>query len=81
MIKKLAKYGNSRALVIDKPILELLSIDENTKLEIETDGISLIITPVCKGRNIEGVKDKKLREIIAKNIKKYGPLLDKLAKH
>jgi len=24
MIKKLSKYGNSKALVIDKPILELL---------------------------------------------------------
>jgi len=33
MIKKLSKHGNSLALVIDKPILELLGIDEETELE------------------------------------------------
>ena len=37
-----------KALVIDKPILELLGIDENTRLEISTDGKSLLITPIRK---------------------------------
>lgn len=41
--KKLSKHGNSLALVIDKPILELLGIDEDTQLEITTDGHSLRI--------------------------------------
>ncbi len=48
MIKKLSKFGNSKALVIDKPILELINIGEETELEISTDGKSLIITPVRK---------------------------------
>jgi hypothetical protein len=30
MVKKLTKHGNSLALVIDKPILELLKIDQET---------------------------------------------------
>ena len=30
MIKKLTKHGNSVALVIDRPILELLKIDVET---------------------------------------------------
>lgn len=46
MIKKLVSHGNSAALVIDKPILELLNVDMNTPLEIATDGKNLIISPV-----------------------------------
>lgn len=38
MTKKLSKHGNSLALVIDRSILELLGIDEQTSLEISTDG-------------------------------------------
>ncbi len=33
MIKKLTRHGNSMALVIDKPILELLHIERDTPLE------------------------------------------------
>ena len=45
MIKKLSRHGNSLALVIDKPILELLKIQAETPLEVSTDGRALIITP------------------------------------
>ncbi len=46
MIKKLTRHGNSRALVIDRSVLELLKIDDDTPLEISTDGTRLIIEPV-----------------------------------
>jgi antitoxin component of MazEF toxin-antitoxin module len=36
MVKTLIKHGNSLALIIDKPALELLKIDENTPIEIST---------------------------------------------
>jgi antitoxin component of MazEF toxin-antitoxin module len=45
MIKKLSKHGNSLALVIDRSILELLNINEQTPLEISTDGKALVVTP------------------------------------
>jgi len=45
MVKKLTKHGNSLALVIDKPILELLKIDTETALDLSTDGHRLIIAP------------------------------------
>jgi antitoxin component of MazEF toxin-antitoxin module len=45
MIKKLVRHGNSLALVIDKPILELLNMSAETPLELKTDGRSLIIAP------------------------------------
>jgi antitoxin component of MazEF toxin-antitoxin module len=45
MIKTLTKHGNSLALVIDRPILDLLKIDANTPLEITTDGRTLTLAP------------------------------------
>jgi antitoxin component of MazEF toxin-antitoxin module len=46
MLKKLTKHGNSLALVIDRPILDLLKIDPDTPLDVSTDGTRLIIAPV-----------------------------------
>ena len=46
MTKNLRPIGNSLGLIIDKPILELLKIDQNTPLNIQTDGESLIIRPI-----------------------------------
>ncbi|HSC25116.1 MAG TPA: hypothetical protein VLB80_02765 [Candidatus Babeliales bacterium] len=45
MLKKLVKYGNSNALILDRAILELLNIKEGAIVKLHTDGISLIITP------------------------------------
>lgn len=45
MLKKIVKYGNSCALVLDKALLELLNMEEGSVVKIKTDGISLIITP------------------------------------
>lgn len=50
MIKTLTRHGNSLALIIDKPILELLKIGADSRLEIRTDdGKSLVITPIDDG--------------------------------
>ena len=46
MVKHLTRHGNSAALVIDKPVLELLHITMKTPLELATDGRNLIISPV-----------------------------------
>jgi antitoxin component of MazEF toxin-antitoxin module len=45
MVKKLTKHGNSLALIIDRPILDLLKIDPETPLDVSTDGRQLIISP------------------------------------
>jgi Growth regulator len=47
MIKTIVKHGNSRAVVLEKPILKLLNITDKTKLKITTDGNVLMITPIC----------------------------------
>jgi antitoxin component of MazEF toxin-antitoxin module len=46
MIKKLVQHGNSAALILDKPILELLNVTMDTPLEITTDGRNIVISPV-----------------------------------
>jgi antitoxin MazE len=51
MIKKLTAVGNSYGLIIERPILELLDIDNETPLEVRTDGESLIIRPQRKNRS------------------------------
>ena len=74
MLKKLTRHGNSLALVIDKGVLELLSIDDQTPLEITTDGSMLLISPV---------RDEKRRiqfqEAVGTVNVKYGRVLKKLA--
>lgn len=46
MIKTLTPIGNSLGFIIDRPILELLKIDRNTRLEVTTDGQGLHIRPI-----------------------------------
>ncbi len=46
MIKTLTKHGNSLALVIEKPVLELLGATAETPFNITTDGQVLILSPV-----------------------------------
>jgi antitoxin component of MazEF toxin-antitoxin module len=74
MVKKLTKHGNSLALVIDRPILDLLKIDPETPLEISTDGRQLIVAPANKsGRR------KKFEAAQESAHKRYGKAFRKLA--
>ena len=74
MVKRMTRHGNSMALVIDRPVLDLLNIDADTPLDITTDGDVLIITPV---------RDKKRRkafeEALDKTNRRYGKMLKNLA--
>lgn len=45
MVKTLIRHGNSYALIIDKPILDLLQIEPDTPIEIRTDGDVLVLAP------------------------------------
>jgi hypothetical protein len=76
LTKKLTRHGNSLALVIDKPILELLGIDENTLLQISTDGKKLEIQAELLPT------DRKLRFQAAKSyvFENYREVLAELAK-
>ncbi len=43
MLKKLIKYGNSNALVLDRTLLALLDIEEGSVLKLRVEGDQLII--------------------------------------
>ena len=43
MLKKLVKYGNSNAIVLDRSILALLDIEENSVVRLRVEGETLLI--------------------------------------
>lgn len=74
MIKKLTRHGNSRALVIDRSVLDLLQIDDDTPLEISTDGTRLIIAPVH-----DKTRRTQIEASLVTGNTRYGRMLKKLA--
>lgn len=73
--KKLTKHGNSYALIIEKPILELLGIDDETLLQISTpDGTSIIVTPI-KSK----AEQRRFSSSLKKINKRYHRALKRLA--
>ena len=74
MTKTLTKHGNSWALVIDKPILELLGAGPDTPFEIITDGRCLVLTPVRPAAD-----EKKFEKALEKVHRRFGRAMKKLA--
>lgn len=75
MIKRLTSLGNSSALIIDKPILDMLNITPLTDLNITTDGKTLIIFPVGTV-----MSDDTFKAAHAKVLKRHSKTFNKLAK-
>jgi antitoxin component of MazEF toxin-antitoxin module len=73
VVKKLIRHGNSAALVIDKPIMEMLHITNTTEFELRTDGKNLILSP-----QIEQNQEQNIMRSLEKINKKYGSVLKKL---
>lgn len=76
MIKKLVRHGNSRALIIDKPILELLGAAEDSEFTITTNGRSLTITPVRSDEEERRIAFEYAAEEVNRT---WGPALKRLA--
>jgi antitoxin MazE len=74
MIKKLTKHGNSLALVIDKPVLDLLEIDSETPLSITTDGTCLVLSPIRDPEH-----QARFRKAVAEGNNRYAKALKRLA--
>ncbi len=72
--KTLTRHGNSLALVIDRPVLDLLGITADTLLEIRTDGESLIISPRKDAERTERIQSKleKINKRHAKSLRKLA---------
>ena len=61
MLKKLVKYGNSNALVLDKTILALLDLEEGSLVKMTIQGNQLMITAA---KDVD-VKDKFKLDILS----------------
>ncbi len=75
MHKTLIKHGNSLALVIDKPILEILQITADTQLELTTNGDAILVRPVRDTR-----RQQQLQASLDKINGQFSDDLQRLAK-
>jgi antitoxin component of MazEF toxin-antitoxin module len=73
MVKRLIQHGNSAALVIDKPIMEMLHITNETSFELSTDGKNIILSP----QNTV-TQETDILESLKRINRKYGNVLKKL---
>lgn len=72
MIKKIVKHGNGRALTLDKALLELLNITDETELKITTDGKGFCVYPV------ERIGDAEFEESLERVMKQQARTIKKL---
>ena len=75
MIKKLRKVGNSNALILDKPILELLGLEEEGQVKLTIADGSLIITPTEPG----SIDDDRFEASLERLIEERRDLFRRLA--
>ena len=75
MIKQLRKVGNSQALILDKPILELLGIEDRGSVQLTVTNGSLVVTPVQPA----AVGDERFRECLEQVIKSRRKVLKRLS--
>lgn len=75
MIKKLQQLGNSSALVIDRPMMDLMDIDRETPLRITVEGRKMIIEPVS-----EEERQMHFKKILNRTGRKNAELFKRLAK-
>ena len=75
MRKKLVRHGNSRALVIDKAILELLKIDDDTEVDVSVNGQTLVITPALE----EEAARERFDSAVERSLRRYDGVFKRLA--
>lgn len=75
MVKKLARLGNSSALILDRAILDLMEINADSLLKVQVEGRRLVVEPVG-----EAEAKKRFRESLNRTGKKNAELFRRLAK-
>lgn len=76
MIKQLRKVGNSNALILDKPIMELLGLEEDGQVQLTIQDGNLIVTPT----HPRLVRGGEMSEQLDRIVKKRKAVLRRLAK-
>lgn len=75
MVKRLRKVGNSSALILDRPLLELLGLEVNSEVQLTVNAGSLILTPV----NPRQVSSEQFEKALAHVVSERREVLRRLA--
>jgi antitoxin component of MazEF toxin-antitoxin module len=71
--KKLTKVGNSYALILDKPLMELAGLTANEPVVVYSSGHGLVVAPASSAlRSFESAKERVLA--------RHGEVLRRLSK-
>jgi antitoxin component of MazEF toxin-antitoxin module len=74
MIKKLARVGNSSAVILDKAVLALVELDADSDVRITVEGDAICIRPH------RTASDARVRASAAKVFRTRRRLMERLAK-
>jgi antitoxin component of MazEF toxin-antitoxin module len=75
MVKKLQKVGNSNALILDLPIMEMVGLEEGKEVQVTVSNGSIIITPV----NPRQVDPEELERLLDRVVGERKEILRELA--
>jgi antitoxin component of MazEF toxin-antitoxin module len=75
LIKRLTRLGSSHAIIIDKPIMDLLGLTPETEFEVTTDGRALRLVP-----RVRRAAPEQLQAAMDQVFTDHGEVLAKLAK-
>ena len=76
MVKKLQKVGNSNALILDLPIMEMVGLEEGKEVQISVSNGSIIITPVNPRRMNPEELERQLDRIVGERRQMLKELAD-----
>jgi antitoxin component of MazEF toxin-antitoxin module len=74
-IKHLTRQGNSLAVIIDRPILDMADINEQTPLKLNVDGRKIILEPLS-----EEEIERRFSASASKVERRFGRMFKNLAK-
>ena len=72
--KKLSRIGNSVGIVLDRPLLEQLGLEEGSEVEISTDGSVILLSPKRDEK-----REARLKDVSDWMFDKYAGAFKKLA--
>jgi antitoxin component of MazEF toxin-antitoxin module len=75
VIKKLQKVGNSNAIILDLPIMEMVGLEEGKEVQVTVGNGSIILTPV----NPRPVDQAELERHLDRIVGERGRILKELA--
>ena len=75
MIKQISKVGNSSAILLDKPLMEIVGLEEGGTVEITVNSGNIVLTPTFP----KAISDQKSKDILDKIVSTRYSALKRLS--